>query len=395
MQIPQERSASIFVVPLFQLFVAIFLFVALLYGFRELILFASILLGIGIGAYIWSRLSPLNLACDLTVNRRRVFPGEKVTLHLEAINKKCLPVLLNLAIRIHRPFINSDQQEMGFFRQCGLLWYQGCHFQHEVTFSRRGIYQLGPPSAMVGDLFGFYGREKRIDTSVEMIVYPRIAKATPVSVPKREFYGTRSARSLIEDPVYVYGTRDYQPGSPVRRIHWKASARHNRMQEKLCESTKREKVMLLLEVDQFAEARAENAFEKTIESVACCVAWLVREGHCMGFATNGVLIGDFSPFLPVAGGPGQVAMILEALARVTMKPTRPLLNILSLGRHIPWGLSCLIFSYEHGEATALLESSLRYRKIPYLFAQEARPAARFQDGCPAPAERLSREGLDP
>jgi uncharacterized protein (DUF58 family) len=196
MQIQEERVASIFMVPLFQFFVGVFLFIALLYGFRELILFTSILLGIGIGANIWRRLSPLNIYCDLSIDRLRVFPGETLTLGIEAVNAKFLPVLFNIAIRFHSPSIHVDHEEE-FRAQCGLLWHQRRRLQKELTFARRGIYRVGPPSVIVGDLFGFYGREKKMETSVEIIVYPRIAGVKPVSLPKRDFYGVPGARSPV------------------------------------------------------------------------------------------------------------------------------------------------------------------------------------------------------
>ncbi len=402
MQIPEERVASIFIVPLFQVFVGVFLFIALLYGFRELILFTSILLGIGIGANIWSRLSPLHISCDLDMDRLRGFPDETLRLRIQIINAKFLPVMVGMAIRFSNPSIRVDHEKEGFGAACGLLWHQRCRFQKEVTFTRRGVYRLGPPGIMVGDLFGFYKREKKVESSVEVIVYPRIMEVRPVSLPKRDFFGAPGARGLVEDPVYIYGTRDYQPGRPMRRIHWKASARHGRMQEKLCEPAEREKVMLLLEVGQFAEARAEEAFERTIERAASYAAWLDRKGHALGFAANSVLTGGRSPVIPVAQGPAQLARILEALARVTIRPEGGLLEILSRIYPLPWGVTCLLFSYEPCEATTRIGASLRHRKIPTVVlnastttpslseAQDPRPVNGWarDDACP-------REGLHP
>jgi len=402
MQISEERTASIFVVPLFQCFVAVFLFIALIYGFRQLILFTSILLGIGIGANIWSRLSPLHVSCDLGMVRRRGFPDETLILRIQIINAKYLPVKVGMAIRFSDPSVRFGHGEEGAVAACGLLWHQRCRFQKEVTFTRRGVYRLGPPGIMVGDLFGFYRREKKVESSVEVIVYPRMKAVKPTSLPKRDLYGAPGASGLVEDPVYIYGTRDYQPGRPMRRIHWKASARHSRLQEKLCEPAEREKVMLLLEVGQFAEARAEEAFERTIEGVASYGAWLDRKGHALGFATNSVLTGGRSPVIPVAQGPTQLPRILEALARVTIRPDGDLLEILSRSYSLPWGLTCLLFSYEPCDATARIEASLRHRKIPTVVLNASTILPSLSEGqgpCPVNGRAWDHvcpgEGLDP
>ncbi|MBW1912519.1 MAG: DUF58 domain-containing protein [Deltaproteobacteria bacterium] len=367
MQIQEERLASIFFVPLVQVFVGVFLFIALLYGFRELALFTGILLGIGIGAYIWCRMSPLRIGCELGVDRQRIFPGEKLKISIQVVNAKYLPVLLKIAIHFDRFITGSDREDTLFSKQCGLLWYQNSRFQKELTPRRRGLYRVGPPDLMVGDLFGFHTREKIATTSVDIVVYPRLVEVKPLSLAKREFYGIPGARSPVEDPVYIYGTRDYQPGSPARRIHWKASARHNRIQEKLCEPAEQEKVMLLLEAGLFEEARAEGKFERIIEIAASYAVWLDQQGHAVGFATNGILAGNGSLIIPIARSPVQLSVILETLARVTMRSEARLTDILSQGYVMPWGVSCLAFAYEQGEATAAIEASMRNRNIPTIF----------------------------
>jgi len=391
MQIPEERAVSIFIVPLFQCFIGLFLFIALLYGFRDLILFASVLLGIGIGANIWSRLSPLHISCDLGMDRQRGFPDETAVLRVRIINAKCLPVKVGMAIRFSSPSIHVDHEEEGVGAACGLLWHQRCRFQTNLTFTRRGVYRLGPPGIVVGDLFGFFKREKTLESSVEVVIYPRIRGVRPISLPKRDFFGAPGSRGLVEDPAYIYGTRDYQPGRPMRRIHWKASARHSRMQEKLCEPAEREKIMLLLDVSPFAEAGAEEALERTLEEVASYGTWLDRKGHALGFACNSVLTGGRSPVIPVGQGPAQLGRILEALARVTIRPEGGLLEILSRVYPLPWGVTCLLFSLNPCEATTRMEASLRHRKIPTvvlntsrtpLFPSEAQgPGMVSEDAC--------------
>jgi len=363
MQAPEERTSSLFVVPLFQAFLAVFFFIALLYGFRELILFSGILLGIGIGAYLWTRLSPLGVFCDLTTDRSRIFPHEPFRLNIEITNAKWLPVKVGVTLPSGHESVRLGEGGTGLYASCGLLWYQKCRLERDGVIGRRGVYRLGPPAMVVGDLFGFYKREEQKGASIEMIVYPRVGEIKRVSLPKRDFFGVPGAAGPVEDPVYLYGTRDYQPGRPMRRIHWKASARFNRIQEKLCEPAQREKVLILIETGSFAEAGAEERFERTIENAASHAAWLDRNGHAIGVAANGVMAGARSPFVPPALGPSQLSRILEVLARVTMQPDGDLLDIFSRVRPLPWGLTCLLFSLGPCDATRRIEASLKHRRI--------------------------------
>jgi hypothetical protein len=188
-----------------------------------------------------------------------------------------------------------------------------------------------------------------------------------VSLPRRDFYGIPGARSPVEDPVYIYGTKDYQPGSPARRIHWKASARHNRIQEKLCEPAEQEKILILLDASRFAVARAEEEFEQSIEAAASYAVWLDQQGHAVGFATNACLNGGGSPIVPIARSPMQSARILETRAWVRMGSEMSLRELLSRGTQLTWGVSCLVFAGEEGEGRSDLQAYLRSRMIPAAF----------------------------
>jgi uncharacterized protein (DUF58 family) len=181
----------------------------------------------------------------------------------------------------------------------------------------------------------------------------------------------------VEDPVYIYGTRDYQPGSPARRIHWKASARHHRLQEKLLEPAEQEKVLILLEVGQFEERRAAETFERIIETAASYAVWLDQRGNAVGFATNGAIAGGGSLIIPIARSPIQLSLILETLARVKMASRGHLTEILSQGFQMPWGVSCLTFAYEQCEETTAIEAAMRNRKVPTVFVH-----ARMRPGLP-------------
>ena len=122
--------------------------------------------------------------------------------------------------------------------------------------------------------------------------------------------------------------------------------------------------MVLLVVGQFAAARAAAAFEQTIETAASHVVKLAREGHAVGFATDGLLVGGRPGVVPVSRSSSQISIILEALARVTMTPGRRLLDILSGAYPLPWGVSCLLFSYGPGEAIQQIEAAMKHRNVP-------------------------------
>jgi hypothetical protein len=127
-------------------------------------------------------------------------------------------------------------------------------------------------------------------------------------------------------------------------MHWKATARHHRLQEKVFEPTEQEKVLLVIETDQFAKHTAQDEFEETLEVVASVVLWLDQHGCATGLVTNGAMTGGHPPVVPITRNPGQLPSMLEVLARLRMEPAEALLEILRRGPALPWGTSCLYFA---------------------------------------------------
>ena len=83
-------------------------------------------------------------------------------------------------------------------------------------------------------------------------------------------------------------------------FHWKASARHNRLQEKVFESTHQEKILLVVDVGSFARHQAEEDFERALEVVASLAVRLDQQGHALGLIANGCLVGGGPAIVPVA-----------------------------------------------------------------------------------------------
>ena len=139
------------------------------------------------------------------------------------------------------------------------------------------------------------------------------------------------------------------------------------MQEKLCEPAEREKVLFLLDVDQFENEPAREDFERILEVIASLILQMDRRGIAVGFVTNGNILGGVSKIIPISRSPRQVAAILEALARMDAKSAPPVTNIVSRGFQISWGTSSIYFAYQISERTRSAVAFMKHRNIPIRF----------------------------
>lgn len=349
-EIPESRLPTVFGSRFVQLFVAAFLFIALLNGQRDLILFAIVLLGITNGADLWSRFSRFNLITSSAIDKSKVFPGESIELTLDVANKKWLPVWLRMKLPIPDD-LEPLGEEKRFARESGLLWFQQVRFSWVLTPQKRGIYPLGPPRMTVGDLMGFYPRQTGGERELEIIVYPRLIPLKPLTLPKRDFFGIPGAKSPVQDPVYIMGTREYQHGRSARAIHWKASARRNRLQEKIFEPSEQAKILIVVDVDGYAENYAHDDFEQTLEVAASLAIECDRQTFAIGLATNGMVQGSRLSVFPPVHGPLQLARILETLAGLTMDVRENISTAIKTSTLLGAGVSCIGFAYEENETT--------------------------------------------
>jgi uncharacterized protein (DUF58 family) len=365
MESQESRQPTIFIVPLMQFLVGAILFVALLHKQRDLTVLAILVLGVMGGVRLWSRMSLSGIKCYAMVDKGKVFPGEVLTLHVRVENAKFLPVWLQITMPIDGS-LNPSSEDTAFTNESGLLWYQRAHFNRTLVAQQRGIHRVGPPHIKVADPFGFLPRERGEQEDLHVIVYPRLVPLKPVSLPRQDFFGVPGAKSPVQDPIYILGTRDYQHWRPARYIHWKASARHNRLQEKAFEPSEQLKALLVVDVDQFAKKNAAKEFEHTLEAVASLAVQFDQRGYAMGFVTNGVVQGG-STILSIARNPQQLSSILEVLARLQMRVKENLVDTLHRGLELMWGVSCIHFSYEEDIKTLAIEGYFSHRKTPMVF----------------------------
>jgi uncharacterized protein (DUF58 family) len=366
MEAPAQRVPSQFMISLTQFLVGLLLFIALLKGERDLIVLTLIVLGLAIGTRLWAARSLSGIKYQSNIDRERLFPGERLRLEIRAENRRFLPAWLQMEIP-PSGLVSPASGPANLVRESSLLWKQSVCLRWDLVAHQRGVYRIGPPLLRASDLFGFFSKEKKVEGIHEIVVYPRLVPLKPFPLPRRDFFGIPGARSPVKDPIYILGTRDYQHGQPAKHIHWKASARYQRLQEKVFETSEQEKVLIAVDVDPFAKRGMKDDFEHALEIAASLTVRLERRGYAVGLMTNGALLGEGSPLLPIARGPKQLPAILEALARLQMESQRGGMETLLRTSSLPWGASCVYFTYEEDGTTLAVEEHFRHQKTPVLF----------------------------
>ena len=169
----------------------------------------------------------------------------------------------------------------------------------ELTFPRRGVYRQDALGLRTKFPFGFLQKTRRVDSAIEVVVYPRIQ-------PTEEFYEVLPLVSGELESYQrgrgndLYAIRDYQFNDSARHVDWKASARTGALQVKEYAREDERRVMLVFDpyVDaQATDAQAAEQFERAV-TLCAGLAWhfyeisSVMEFRSAGFATPRMSAGE-------------------------------------------------------------------------------------------------------
>lgn len=291
----------------------------------------------GLFGLLLSKFALKGLQCDRAFSRPAVFEGEEGEL-VEVVrnDRPMLIPWLRVESRIS-PYLRLGRQdnlrvsgEMYYCSLFTLMPFQQVRRRHRVTFLRRGAYDLGNASLTAGDMLGIFQVSRDQRMSAPVLVYPRLLDESEIPVPlMRLMEETVTRRHLLTDPFLVRGVRPYQPGDPVRDIHWPASARMGETQVRLHDDTAQTRLMVLLNgerrEDQWGDELTgadADAVELAISVAATVCVYALRAGLTVGFATNMPQGEDkVSTILPPESGAAREEELLSAFARLTVTRT--------------------------------------------------------------------------
>ncbi|MBI4299498.1 MAG: DUF58 domain-containing protein [Chloroflexi bacterium] len=326
-------------------------------------------------ARLWARFALEGVQYERRLSDSRVFFGETVTLEVSAANRKLLPLpWLEVQDEVPEELTYPKGKVSASHKPArailsnflSLGWYHRLTRRYPVQCLRRGYFSFGPATIRSGDLFGFFDRgitDERLD---HLLVYPRIVPLETLGIPSRDPFGDlRLRRHLFEDPVQVASIRQYAPGDPLKRIHWKATARLQQLQTRVFEHTTTVDLALFLDVRTVEPpywGKVEQLLETAVIAAASIANHAIENGYRVGLYANETYRSSGRRIaLPASDHPEQLQRLLEALAHVQGLPLMSLEQLLAReGRSLPWSTTLTVITAVPVEP--LLAALARYRR---------------------------------
>ena len=287
-----------------------------------------VVLLVGGGSRLWSRRLFDRISLHHRLSDRRVFQGEPVDLAVELENRKPLPLpWFDLRVAVSDP-VDVEGEQLGaasapglswILRRGALGWYERHRWRFRLSARERGYYQIGPAELSSADILGLFPNQMATDERSRLVVYPRVFPLDELGLPADRPLGERRGRNRIfDDPLRIAGLRDYEPGDPLRRIDWKATARSGELQSRVYEPSAVQQLYIFLNIDTLEhswEGYLKDDLERTISVAASLAVWAAGRRYAVGLLANGSFPdADRHIRLAPSRSRTQLPRLLEALA---------------------------------------------------------------------------------
>ncbi len=298
------------------------------------------------------------------------------------------------------------------------------NIMYQLHCAGRGFFQIGPLVLETGDLFGLHRRYRVLTEPHFILVYPEVVPLEGYDIASRRPIGEVClSHRLYEDPTRIAGVRHYEQGDPMRRIHWRATARTGTLHSKLYEPSTVSGATIVLDFHQSGypgedgSARAELA----VVAAASIANALYEMGQQVGLVTNGCDAADrirqegwdydirsrqaaqrAGEMLPTSDrlrpvmvetrrGPEQFFRIRETLARVELTDGLHLAELLSeTASRLPHDATVLAIVPRADQTTAIALGNLRRRGLAVVAVVNTYEVHDFEQA----AGHLQSEGIE-
>ena len=278
-------------------------------GWKVLYILSYVLLTLFILSLLWARYSVRRLSFKRVAASGRVQVGEIFDERLMLDNTSMLPKLwVQVADGSDVPGHRAGYvASMGGRKRA--MW------RARSTCRQRGKFQLGPVTATSGDPFGIFRRRIMLAGTQELLVLPRVLPITSFALFTGGLPGRgRSSRRALQTTTNATTIREYVAGDAMSRIHWRSSARYDKLMVKEFDLDPAVDIWILLDLQEEVQGgEGENSTEEYAVTIAATIAaYLLRQDLSLGLIVN----GEHREILSLDRGDRQVERVLELLAVV-------------------------------------------------------------------------------
>ena len=181
---------------------------------------------------------------------------------------------------------------------------------------KRGEYALGPVRLHVSDPLGFFHFRRRYRLFSKLIILPSALMIPELAIRpmgrlgEYQFDGYGAKGSGID----FHGVREYNRGDELRRVHWRSTAKHNRLNVIEYEHSRAEDAVIAIDLRRGSEVG--SGIYTSLEYGVRIAAGIIEQTLDSGSSARIIGDGIVGPAAMFGRGLDHLHVLLDALARV-------------------------------------------------------------------------------
>ena len=291
-----------------------FLLCALSMGNRVYFVLATIIFLSWVFAFVSVRMAEKTVQVSNALSGQKVNRGEVVSMEIAVSHKGVLPIA---PIALHMRATSNTPAGVIYLTHLGKRRQR---VTHRFVADHVGAMFPGVESYVVSDIFGFFKKEHQPDLAgQELLVLPVPFEVEPLTFAAGDM-GVETMKRAMEDPSSPSDFRNYQQGDPLKRIHWKMSARKRELIVRQFEEPALPDALVMLDTspphlnEGVPKENAAFLQDALLETAASVVACQIRQDNQVRLP----LVGDRP--MEYSSNMG-LPVLLEELARCTFNET--------------------------------------------------------------------------
>lgn len=205
------------------------------------------------------------------------------------------------------------------------LLRKGAHFSTSfpVATPTRGVIPVGPPTTVQGDPLGITRRTVTFGGRQHMHVHPRrVALESGAHGLLRDLEGQATPELSMAD-IDFHALREYEPGDDRRYVHWRSSAKHDRLLVRQFQETRRSHLGVVVDTDPATYRDAEDVETAIAVAASLMVQSIKDEQEATVVCNDGLASRTTVPLVLdtlTTASVGRVDLVRSARAAVQHAP---------------------------------------------------------------------------
>ena len=255
-----------------------------------------------------------NVSIERTVERHRVTEDDLVSVTILVTNHGVGLRLLSVLDEIPDGVTLVEGKD----EFTGPLRAKASESMTYVIRARRGEHRFAVARIRLWSPWGLGKREWHTHSETTLLVYPRVVPLEPIVIrpPRTRAFAGPVKANLGGRGLDFFGCRAFTPGDDIRRINWRAFARHDNLiiNEYELERIADVNVILDARARSHTQVGASSTFDHAVRAAASLAEHFIDQGNNVGL----LIYGDYLNWVFPSMGKSQKERILAKLSRAQM-----------------------------------------------------------------------------